>query len=73
MKTALPPIVVYKPHRRFLPRGLARCAVQEIGRQHFVAVREDIRLDDDSVAQNTFDGESTGVNFRLYGFDHHAA
>ena len=44
-------------------------AMKQNGRKSVVAVGENVRFDDDGVADCTFGGEPAGIDFRFYAFD----
>src|SRR5438309_343924 len=64
-----PAVVRHRDHPHFPELLLRRVAVQHHRREDVVAVREDVRLDDDGVAHDALGRKEARVDLRLHSFN----
>jgi hypothetical protein len=67
------PIVAVRFHTRDVPRLRSRFAKAQHRGDDVVAIGEDVRLDQHFVADDTLDGEPSGVDLGPDGLNYHAA
>jgi len=56
-----------------LPVGVTGSPEKQPGPKLIVAVRKNVRLDPDAIANASLDGKFSAVYFGFYGFNHDAA
>ena len=67
-----PAVVAERRHRRLAPAILACTAREQRGREHVVAVGEDVRFDLDAFPDGALDWKPSAVDLRRHPFDHDA-